>query len=217
MGEKSKVCFFVTSVIEPQTTQPFTYGCRSIYTSKERRIQTINTVKSIRLYMPDASIVFVEGGGIYDSEIANQVSKYIYLGGNFFVKKAVNNKCKAWGEIVLTLIGCFYWIKYAYVFKISGRYQLTNKFNRSKWIDDKITGLDIYGDNTQISTRLVGIPRQYYYTFLKAILRRIWRIPNSNCVYEAYILKGIGLKNINFISPIGIYGKIGNSVDEINE
>jgi len=76
---------------------------------------------------------------------------------------------------------------------------------------NKITGLDIFGDNTQISTRLIGIPKSCFGVFLKAVFRRFWKLHRPKTVYEAYLAKGIGADNIHFISPIGVTGSAGSA------
>jgi hypothetical protein len=218
INEKN-ICFFVVSVIQPHSSIPFTYGCRSYFSPEERKLQTINTIQSIKKYFPKADIIFIEGGGAFDRDIKNSVKKYLYLGKYNFCKRAVNNVSKAWGELVLTLCTIFTWLKYDYTFKISGRYWLNGNVDYQIFTANskRVTGYDIYGDHTQISTRLLGIPKSCYIRYLYALLRRFWRVPNSNTVYEAYILQGLSNNNVNFIPKIGVSGFTGVTSELIDE
>ena len=67
---------------------------------------------------------------------------------------------------------------------------------------NKITGLDIFGDNTQISTRLIGIPKSCFGVFLKAVFRRFWKLHRPKTVYEAYLAKGIGVTGSAGSAPV---------------
>ena len=161
MDKKSNICFFVVSVIQPHTSIPFTYGCRTAFAPSERREQTLQTIQSIKQYFPEADIIFVEGGATYDDEIKQSVTRYFYLGKYALVKNAVNNVSKAWGELILTALTILNWFKYDYIFKLSGRYWLNGNVDYHTFTHEtkRVTGLDIYSNHTQISTRLIGINR----------------------------------------------------------
>lgn len=219
MTRNKRICFFVISVIQPHTWEPFTYGCRSAFSPEERRTQTIKTIQSIKQYFPQADIIFVEGGATYDDEIRKLVKKYLYLGQYLLCKRAVSNVSKAWGELVLTILTIFTWLKYDYTFKLSGRYWLNGNVDYQIFTRNttRVTGLDIYGDNTQISTRFIGVPRSCYFRYIYALIRRFWRVPNSNTVYEAYLLKGLSCDKINFIPTIGVTGFTGVTNELIEE
>ena len=211
--KNKKICFFITSVISLPTNDVFTYGTiRSVFSTEERKKQTIRTINSIYHYFPNATIIFVEGGNEMQEDIKELVSLYYWVGRKKIIRNAVCNKSKAWGEAIITLSKIYLWFKYDYVFKISGRYWLNGNIDYEKVFMDNnlhITGLDIYNDHTQISTRLLGIPKSCYLYILKALIRRIWRLPNKNVVYEAYLKRGIKDENINFVSTIGISGYTG--------
>ena len=219
MAKKNNICFFVVSVIQPSTSVPFTYGCRSIFSPQEREIQTLQTIQSIKQYFPQADIIFVEGGATSNHDIQQSVTQYFHLGKYKFVKRIVNNVSKAWGELMLTALTIFTWFRYDYTFKISGRYWLNGSIDYQAFLQEtkRVSGLDIYKDHSQISTRLIGIPKSCYWRFIYALMRRIWKVPNSNTVYEAYILKGLSLNNINFQPEIGVSGFTGVTKELIEE
>ena len=216
LSTNKKVCVIVTSVLIPWNDSPFDYkGLRSVFSVDERIAQTIETLESIKKYLPDANVIFVEGGA--DDRVVDLLerhirkthgSRIIYGGKCGWVKRAVSGKSKALGEIALMLYVRRFFRKnrYDYFFKLSGRYKLNDDFDISRWRMDKICGSDIYGDETTISTRLLGIPRSLLDRYYYALLRRIWRVPKVSTVLEGYVAKGIGRNNICFMQPIGVEG-----------
>ncbi len=133
-SDTPRYCFFVTSVVHPWDDTPYPCGVRSYYSPAQRAVQTIRTIESIRLHCPEAKIVLCEGGAEYSEEIAQSVDKYIYAGKYHFIEKAVSGASKAWGEVWLTLFALPYLRHFDYVWKMSGRYCLTDKFNKGLWI-----------------------------------------------------------------------------------
>lgn len=218
LSPSNKVCVLVTSVMIPWNQSRFDYmGLRSVFSQEERIAQTMETLDSIRKKLSWADVLFIEGGIPPNAGVMNDVAKYLgkgklVLGSNCsWVRKAVSGKSKAMGEIALMLYArCFFRKnKYDYFFKLSGRYKLNDDFDISKWRMDKISGKDIYGDKSQISTRLIGIPNSMLSLYYYALLRRIWRVPTRPCVLENYVLKGIGVDNVYFFEPIGLEGYSG--------
>lgn len=214
-------CFFISSVTTPWDNTPYNYSMRSSYTPTERTLQTIKTIESIRKYCPQAQIILCEGGSTSSLQIARLVDKYIYAGKYHCVRYAVAGNSKAYGEAMLTLCALPFISNYDYIWKISGRYFLNDKFDINKYVTgtgkNRITGKDIYGDKTQISTRLLGIPKSCIGLFVKAIFRRFWKLPRPYTVYEAYLMKGIGIQNINFIIPIGVEGFLAGTKEMMYE
>lgn len=227
LSSDKRILFLVTSVMKPWNAEKFDYGGeRSVFSAEERVCQTIETVRSIRQRVPYADIVIVEGGEKLDKKTITVINsmgvRILYpigcLGFGGIVKYFVSGKSKALGEIVLMLSARFVlrsFREYDYIFKISGRYRLNSNFDITRWRMDKICGKDIYEDRTQISTRLIGIPKSLVGKYYKAIFRRIWKLPFHPVVLEGYLLKGIGLDNICFFSPIGVEG-LGGSYHEQN-
>lgn len=218
LSSNKRICVIVTSVLIPWDSSPFDYkGLRSVYSVDERIAQTIETLESVKEHLPGSDVIFVEGGRRPDDGVVDMLeksvrmthgSRMVFAGKCYMVKRAVSGKSKALGEIALMLYVRLFLrkYKYDYFFKISGRYKLNDDFDISKWRMDKICGKDIYGDETQISTRLLGIPKCMLQRYYFALLRRIWKVPKTSTVLEGYVLKGIGREGVCFIRPIGVEG-----------
>ena len=204
--------FIILSVITPWNTNAWDYGQRSLYSPDERFLQTIETIKSIRKYGGnDANILLIEGGAYsFEKELSSLVDKYVYVANSRIVRNAVRGNSKAFGEVMLWLSAMPFIVgnRSRYFWKISGRYKLNESFASADWQYDKICGKDVYGNQLEISTRLIGFPYRSIHLIIKALLRRFFSLPNSNVVFEGYFLKGLGLHNVCFLDRIGVEGNI---------
>jgi len=219
-----RVCFVVTSVIDPWTEEKYAYGSeRSAFTASERYSQSIKTVRSIREHtkqLPYVDTLFVDGGQqVNFDRIRLEGARILYVGKNFFVRKAISSKSKAFGEAALMISGLPAMIrgKYDYFFKISGRYFLNENFLIEDFDFGNIVAKDIYDDKTEMSTRLFGFPANKLTLIYGAILRRWWKLFNPFTVYEGYLLKGIGPNNVSWKDEIGVEGFLGVSNEHIVE
>lgn len=214
MAEES--IFIIPSVIYFKK-RPLSYtNTRSIYSPEERAAQTAESINSVRKYSPSSKIMLVEIG--LDKEIpcdlASIVDAYVYLGDNFFVRKACDSKFKALGESLALFIASFRLSKhYNLIFKLSGRYFLNGKFN----FDDFVSGefnAKIFKDI--ISTRL--------YSFRRAFINR-WRVSLFvsmvlsflNISLEKIMYHCIGNRHIKNIDTLGLEGVIGPNGEKIIE
>lgn len=205
-----KVCFIITSVISP-SERPLSYSAiRSTFSSEERFQQTINTVLSIREYIPNSKIILIEGG--YSIPKLNRlkeiVDKYIFLGRSKLIRIAVDSRYKGLGEATILLVSRIFWRNnFDLYFKISGRYTINASFDISKWNSkDKIMGKVLY-DGVELSTRLVGIPKKRLNGFFFVLIISIYKLlKNGNL--EGLLTKYIGVKNIEHINTLGVSGYI---------
>ena len=120
-----KIAFIVGSFITP-----FEGGSKSIYSVKERVEQTHHTLKTIREKCPEAKIYFVEGS---ETDITNYNFDYDELlrpTKDFEAKKLLYSMPKSPGECVMMIYTAnnVNLEEYDIVFKISGRYNLTDDF-----------------------------------------------------------------------------------------
>ena len=192
---------------------PFSYvSTRSIYTREQRFIQTINTIKSIRKYIPDCYIVLVDNSEFNKIEYETIVNLTDYL-INIIDDNVLNyytneSPIKLFADIIQQL--CFYekFIKKINInnvlnfFKISGRYFINDTFNYSDYNNE----LNIFKKNKEITDR------EYYYT-------SFYKLNNSILLYyfeelvKIYEEKDIYNENtINDIEVI-VPSKIQNKID----
>ena len=134
-----KDCIIVTSIVEIGNAPIEWVSTRSIYSHKQRFEQTLETIESIRSYMPDTDILLIECSpeSDYMVELKNKVDIFVNTYPNDNVMDCFN---KSIGEAIL-LIKAFDLIEtkeYTNIFKMTGRYKLTEKFNKNNWSDNQI-------------------------------------------------------------------------------
>ena len=129
-------CIIVTSVVQT-TDKPLSYSeSRSIYSHQERFEQTLETIESIRKYMPNIHIFLIECSppSEWMEQLATKVDQFINLEFNDIVN---NNPLKGLGEKTL-LLHALENLKEPYqnIYKMSGRYVLLDTFDFSQWKND---------------------------------------------------------------------------------
>lgn len=128
-----KDCIIVTSVVQT-TSKPLCYfDTRSIYSHQQRFEQTLETIVSIRKYMPNTHILLIECSppSEWMDILKANVDQFINLEFNDYVN---NHMEKGLGEKTLLLTALSNLKEeYGNVYKISGRYVLQESFNKSDW------------------------------------------------------------------------------------
>lgn len=127
-----RLCFLVTSVIDI-TSKPLTYSSvRSIYSSEERYLQTLETIKSIRRQFKSSKITLIESGHTdYGERFIGYVDSYYFNKETLVKRKLINSKNKGIGEVyqILTALQVFDYSCFDLIVKISGRYKLSDQFS----------------------------------------------------------------------------------------
>lgn len=133
-----KNCIIVTSVIQT-TDKPLCYsGVRSIYSHRERFEQTLETIESIRKYMPETHILLIECSPPSDwmDQLATKVDQFINLEFNDIVN---NHPEKGLGEKILVLHALDNLREsYQHIYKMTGRYVLLDHFDYSQWKNEDV-------------------------------------------------------------------------------
>lgn len=207
----------IISVIYFNKNKKLSYSnIRSIFSPKERLEQTYITIKSIKEHIPKAKIFFFElgNGDLKDDYINNSVYRYIYLGNNNIVRRAVNSKYKGLGEVIGLLFSRSYLPnQFTRLFKISGRYYLNNNFSLKDW---KVGNFIVKNNNNSISTRLYSISYEFY-RFWIFILYISLPFLLLNISIENIIYIFTPKKYFKYLTTLGISGKIGVNNQTINE
>jgi len=204
----------ITSKIKT-SNNPLTYSdIRTIYTPTERFNQTIETIKSVKKYIPDYYIILFDNSIFYNEEkeiLTNSVDLFVNITDNEKLNDFTNNNPnKAYGEICQTYFSIPYISKINInnFFKISGRYVLNDEFIYSK-----------FNNNSNIFKKNMIIPElNYYYTCLYKIannninkyfdvITELFNTINiSNCYenisYEIFFPKKIIFKQIDTLGLI---------------
>jgi hypothetical protein len=154
----------ITSVINIPNS-PFSYtNVRSTYNREERFQQTKNTIISLKNKIPNSKILLVECSELNEEieYINKNVDYFINLYGNSILENYIFGLSKSLGENTLILGAIDYLIdnniQYKNLYKISGRYWLTDNFNYNNYDNDKIIYVqkdDIYSSFYKLNVKHV--------------------------------------------------------------
>jgi hypothetical protein len=172
------IAFIITSVINT-SSHNWTYAQRSAFTPEQRFNQSIGTIESIKRKVPDAHIYFIEGSKLSDEMhtiISGKVTQLVYdYEGDENISAISNSPYKGHGEAKQTLDAIAAIInseiKYDYIFKLSGRYQLSDTFDYKRFLNKDPTfcqGKD-ESKSGSYSTVVYSIPWDLIPTWEKAL------------------------------------------------
>jgi hypothetical protein len=146
---------------------PFTYiATRSVFSHEERFTQLLSTIKSVRDNIPRSYVVLVECSKFDKNELdqlKSQVDLFINLIDRPFATSNVFSIYKGSGERYMTLEALKELTEVnlpeipRYLFKISGRYTLSDEFQYSNYDNDYMNFLAIGGDITNVNTAMYKI------------------------------------------------------------
>jgi len=207
----------ITSVINtPQN--PLSYSkIRSVFNREERFNDTKETIKSIKENIPNCKIMIVECSDFSEEENDFFCKNCDFILNLWEIKDIHNNifgMSKSLGEGTMTIYALNYIIhnkiNYDNLFKISGRYYLSENFNYNNFENNNLIFKKIDGNINNIFTALYKVPHNY------TKILRDFLINNANLMYKYVgfeILFGFFLKNINykdtiFYDTIGLKGKV---------
>jgi len=200
---------FISSKIYTSNVS-FTYSeTRSIYSPLERFQQTLDTIVSIRTFMPNNFIILFDNSEFLPEEL-NALNSSVDLFINSQTDPIINDytnvkTTKAYGELAQTYAALNHiktnmnYLKIKQFFKISGRYVINETFNYS----DYDNHFNIFKKNSNVTDR------NYYYTsFYKIsgmnfnnycnVINNMYNyIKNSDEYYKTY-WKVIIAKNLNY-------------------
>ncbi len=213
--------FVITSVVYPKKDSNSLNICNE---RDNRRMQTIKTIDSIKMYCPGANIVLLDGG-VVDPRLRSLVDYYHYYGDDQRIRIACDSNNKGLGEVQLL----HKWIKEDYTnqfnryyIKISGRYELTKDFNLNRFSDEFISmkvyerykffqrlGLHSWSEilKGSYSTRLYCVPGQIIFNWDQWLQNALVDLNNGISLEQA-LPRAIGKRKINFVDMLGIEGYV---------
>jgi len=207
----------ITSVINTPD-KPLSYSkVRSVFTREERYEQTKKTIKSIKENIPDYKIMIVECTDFTEEEKSYFEKECDYV-LNLWDKKKLHANIfglsKSHGEGTMTIEALSYIIannfEYNKLFKISGRYWMTDCFNYKLFDNKKSNFHKINGAINNIYTAFYKIP----YNLTPTLLQFLKQTENLMVQYIGYevlfgiFLKAIKYNNVEFITKMNICGHI---------
>jgi hypothetical protein len=184
MSKKPKYSVYITSAINAKF---------SVYNPETRLQQTLNTIDSVKERIPGAEITLIECGvpGInadVEKQITDRVTNYVNLSGldnvqwlaaNMDRQDVVKNLTEAMvlREMVTVAKDRNWFANSDRIFKISGRYWVTDKFNINTHTDKKYADKFIFRKKnlSQFRPEHTGVPLQLQtrmYSYPPAMLDR---------------------------------------------
>ena len=225
----NKIIVFITSKIIVSDNKFSYVKKRSFYSKQERIVQTINTINSIRKYIPDSHIVLLDNSELNYFEyyiLENLVDTFINITNNQILNYFTDVfEYKAFGEISQQLQFLDLFLKTDYTkiknfFKITGRYEINENFSYSQYDNC----LNIFKKSLSIKEK------EYYYTCFykldKSILKDVQNIfidfvnnrekymnnySDLEVIFPNTIMDKIHLVDeLGIIENIGVWKKITN-------
>lgn len=224
---EKKIVFIITSVVFYKDDKTIARGELS---ARDRLEQTKCTIESIRKYCENAYVILVEGG-LKDvrEDVEYLVDEYLYVGGNRAVRKACDHKNKGYGESILVLKALARVEDAEFVFKISGRYELNERFDlafidfeRLNFLNKPRRLRNIYGESKYVegshSTRLYGFPIKYKKHIVRALKASkcgLLFMKSLECVFPSKLRKC----EFFYQREMGVAGSVGarKNVNMISE
>ena len=226
----NKNVVLITSKIYVSKTTFSYVNTRSIYTVEERFNQTLETIDSIKKYIPNSYIILFDNSifekNEYFKTLNEKVDKFINITDNKLLNYYTNDYIyKAFAEINQQLVFYNSFLKYVNInsiknfFKISGRYLINNNFIFNNF-DNK---LNIFKKNIKVKDR------KYFYTcfyklnpsFLPEYFNKLQNLLDNKKKYEnsysdfEVIVPNVIYNNISQIEELGITERIA-VFNEIN-
>lgn len=203
--------FLITSTINPiAKLHGHDKQKRSDFDTTSRFRQTIETIRSIRAKVPQATILLLENSDVsdqYRKQLELECTRVLYFSNDPVARFFRDSNNKGSGEAYM-LIKALKKIQIngnSSVFKISGRYRLSESFNLASFSNEKFNFVHANGS---ISTRLYFVPdtmRQLYLRQLKSsFIATIFGVS-----LEDVIGRGLKPTDVIYVPIIGVTGYIG--------
>ena len=214
-----RIGFLITSTIFPNSSIPLSYyPTRSIFSADERFQQTLETIKSIKKKLPSSYVLLADNSK--DKLSKERVDILEKAQVDAIIQKYDPTKSdsiyKAQGEAFTTSFGIEYLEslpeRLDLVFKISGRYYLTDDFNLESYLtickENKVVGYT--GGYNEILTVLYAVPWCKLLKWKESMLQLAESRSPMNFEGQFYLLVS------DILAPIQRLGVAGlQSVDKI--
>lgn len=210
----------ITSIIDPPNKSLSYTSTRSYFNSQERYEQTKKTIETIRKYIPNMKIILVEC-----SELNLEQLNYFMENCDYFInlidddekRKACHSVSKSLGEGTMTMVGIEYLqdIEYNQLFKLSGRYWLSNDFKYENYnnscVNIKINDIN---EKENINTCFYKLPKKEAVKFYEYLCDNHYLM--IDCLpYEIIFGRFINsIKNIKKIDKLNVEGFVSISLNE---
>jgi hypothetical protein len=199
--------FLVTSCLETK------YPC-SVFSTKERYEQTLYTIESIRKFIPNSKILFIEASqSSFNNNIKPLCDYYLDISNETDTIQFCINGHKSLGDTYITFRGIDYILKndlhFDIYYKLSGRYYIGENIN-IELIDKEIPTFkdSWHRPGINLMTCFYSIPYSFLHDYLHNILIAFDIMKNNIHVPIEDVLPNLFQKKkvIHWDIKIGIHG-----------
>ena len=213
--------FFITSTINPSSCHlgENVMHLRSVYSADQRLEQTLQTVDSIRRRIPKALVLLLENSKLSVAQQAafeRACDRVVSFADDEVAAMLRDGPNKGAGEVYMLMKAAEILREYDFniLFKISGRYQLSDRFDIGRFPVDRFGFLKVGG---VVSTRLYSVPAK----LIGLYGRQLWACSIAarfGISIEDVISRGLSALEVHAVSPLGVTGPLavdsGVMIDE---
>lgn len=205
----------ITSTINPPNVPLWHTNVRSVYTPEERYIQTLNTIHSVKNFIPQCDIVLLENSDLaveQEAVLKNNVTIYKnYRDDNDIDTLHVN---KGITEIMVLnkyITTNFETLKnYTRIFKLSGRYIITSYFNINYHRDSDFTLCYFNINDRCFATFFYSFDPNQFLNVLQLFDKIMYHNSDFTISIEQHVTNYINSSHHNVLIPplMGVRGNI---------
>ena len=210
--------FLITSTIR-SSENPLSYTrTRSVFSAEQRLEQTLHSIESVRTKVPEALVVLLENSDLPTGEtsvLQEAADWFVSFAQNAYATELRDGPFKGAGETYMLL-----WTQrivqhfdYEKMFKLSGRYWLSDRFCLEDFPLGKFGFLMSGGTH---STRLYCVPKCLEGMYRKQLEKTLVATQKGAGV-EAVIMRGVPPDKIELLEHLGVCGHIAPTGGYIEE
>lgn len=210
--------FLITSTIRP-SENPLSYThTRSVFSAEQRLEQTLRSIESVRAKVPDALVVLLENSDLSTKEVSvlqNVADWFVLLSQDAQAIELRDSFHKGAAEayMLLSIQNVLMYFDYRIMFKLSGRYWLSERFDIHNFPSDRF-GLLLRGG--VYSTRLYSVPKALNVLYCRQ-LDKAMRETLKGAGIEVVIMQGVPSDKIMSLEYLGVQGYISPNGEFIDE
>lgn len=223
------IIFLVSSTLRPSVKPMSPGSARSVFSIDERITQTIASLESIRLKVPNCKIVVLENSALLPEDevmLRKSADLIVKFDKDPIARRLRDGANKGSGEawMLMRVVPNLKNVQYRRLFKLSARYCLSNHFSVENFPETKIGALrtgEITTRRNSVrsdihSTRLYCVPKILEGTYFESLCNAFrWTL--AGAMLEWALFKGSIAGSIRQVTPIGITGGLGLTGETINE
>jgi len=210
--------FLVTSTLAPSDDALSYTPLRSIYGADERLEQTCLGLDSVREHVPGAFVVLLENSAVTDraaDELARRVDWLLSFDADPLAAALRDGQHKGAAEafMLASAMVALRATDYPLLLKLSGRYQLSDRFDLSCF---PTSGFGVHISGGFPSTRLYSVAKDSEQRYIRQLRRALW-LTSRGCSVERALFSDVPPQTIRFLDVVGVKGFVAPSGIAINE